>query len=795
MSWFGNVFSIMLRNIFTSETTEYLVIEYNASKYSMRQVICREDGIALYSPLYAQETYEIVLHRPVGQYSDMTSIMEIQMMCDILRSNPNWNVAHIAAHFSLLDIVNDQEIAPYLNVADSVTGISPLQVAIQTKDFDIVKAMVLANCKLDHVDLYLNTVYHYAATSTKNILCYLHEINPALLNNQNKSGLTALHIACCNDMLENVTTLISLGADANIATTSAIDSACSNLDEIVYEEKCNLIRNGGTPLHYSFNTEILKLIIKKSCSINAVNLNQETALHNMVHQNLFENVLILLTYNANVNTLNAEGYSVLRSAILKLDFKYYFNHLFPWAIVTLPLILSSAQNNVNIVQALIAFNADVDIADPDLVSLRHGTNIATNEGKKILNILNAVGSERCIATVSHCHKGCKYNGDYNGTESIKLLNLNPRSILDQMLYVSSMGKFSSKPRQHKNGGRLLCLDGGGIKGLILIQMLYEIENILQKPIISCFDWIAGTSTGHTRESSPNAIYQPAVVEKDATIFERINMKGSECQGLYFQIKNKVFQGNRPYSSIPLEDTLINCFGNETPMTCIEHPKVMITATLGDRRPVDLHFFRNYTSSNDILQLPTNSKFKNTLPPCEQLIWKAARATGAAPTYFEAFGRFIDGGVIANNPTLDAITEIYEYNLALEAVGRHSEITPLSLVVSLGTGLIPVENQRFDLHWRGNLKEVALLLRNMFNLVIDQATTTDGRMVDRARSWCSMIGVPYYRFNPQLAEDVPLDETNDLKLIDMMCTTRAYMHANRNQVKELALILKSISEDN
>ena len=45
------------------------------------------------------------------------------------------------------------------------------------------------------------------------------------------------------------------------------------------------------------------------------------------------------------------------------------------------------------------------------------------------------------------------------------------------------------------GDRVLCLDGGGIKGLILIDMLITIERIAKKPIIELFDWIIGTSTG------------------------------------------------------------------------------------------------------------------------------------------------------------------------------------------------------------------------------------------------------------------------------------------------------------
>ena len=61
-------------------------------------------------------------------------------------------------------------------------------------------------------------------------------------------------------------------------------------------------------------------------------------------------------------------------------------------------------------------------------------------------------------------------------------------------------------------------------------------------------------------------------------------------------------------------------------------------------------------------------FKYFLSLCfsEQLVWRAARSSGAAPTYFRPMGRFLDGGLLANNPTLDAMTEIHQYNKALKA---------------------------------------------------------------------------------------------------------------------------------
>lgn len=161
-------------------------------------------------------------------------------------------------------------------------------------------------------------------------------------------------------------------------------------------------------------------------------------------------------------------------------------------------------------------------------------------------------------------------------------------------YSSSSSTYSSHmgtPIAKK--GRLLCLDGGGIRGLVLVQMLLEIEKLAQTPVIHMFDWVAGTSTG-------------GILALGLGCGKTMR----QCMGLYLRMKEQCFVGSRPYPSQLLESILKENLGELTVMSDIKHPKIMVTAVMADRKPVDLHLFRNYTSVSDILGLVTStSKFR------------------------------------------------------------------------------------------------------------------------------------------------------------------------------------------
>lgn len=61
-------------------------------------------------------------------------------------------------------------------------------------------------------------------------------------------------------------------------------------------------------------------------------------------------------------------------------------------------------------------------------------------------------------------------------------------------------------------------------------------------------------------------------------------------------------------------------------------------------------------------------------------------------------------------------------------------------------------------------------------------------MERAEAWCSMIGVPYYRFSPQLSEDISLDCKDDKTLVNMLWETQAYIISHHDKLVQLATLL-------
>lgn len=244
------------------------------------------------------------------------------------------------------------------------------------------------------------------------------------------------------------------------------------------------------------------------------------------------------------------------------------------------------------------------------------------------------------------------------------------------------------------GVRVLSLDGGGVRGVIMLETLLRMELDMggYLPIASFFDLIIGTSTG--------GIIALGLVEMGwsvkqclkkfellaSTAFQKHKTLGSE----YLDWLVAGFQHGR-YRVEPLEDLLRteyterNLFGgvrDDSEFSPRNHIacKVGVTTTATSGTP---YVLANYNR----LENDENSRYgflRSEKPEQEIRVCEAARATSAAPKIFKPYGHtgsgqtFVDGGVYYNNPIEIALRE---QNLLWP---QNRPRLP-DIVLSLGTG--------------------------------------------------------------------------------------------------------------
>lgn len=781
------------------------VLEVKPDEYALCNILAREDSLVLYqyppsTPVTEDSaSYDVVLHKditrsPHAAFSllrtkdqvaaqlcfmllkdklplmlecvpDLLTKELVQEVVQLVRSNPTWNLAHLAAHLGLVECFKNPRVAAQISESAQDTLSTPLHVAVRAQKLNSVQVLMSMDAPLDLTDHNGDTIYHAAAVTTKELIKALgsRPAPVAVINQVNNDGYTPLQLACLTDKPECVRELLKEGADVNSASVNLADrnnSTClgrDNVEQNVHNFQIEDMKHGGTPLHWAKTTQCLETMIELGCDLDAKNFQGNTALHIMVARGRLSCVISLLSHGANVNAIGSDGDSPLHVAV---------------------------RSDVSLIHALIVFGADVNQRNQKGETARHlAATSKLNKKDVVLYTLHAVGAHRCEQDRG-CSDGCSPTGTFDGVPPDKPDFIRTPRLYDELMGASIVREAVRRRLQERREGqpqsrsRVLCLDGGGIRGLIIIQMLVALEAIIGQPILDCFDWAAGTSTGGVL----------------ALLLAR-GKTPRQCLQLYFSLKDKVFTGTRPHDADSLEKFLQRELGEDTVMTDIKHPKLMITGVLADRHPAALHLFRNYDSPKQILGVAEEeSEFPSCTPPHEQLVWRAARASGAAPTYFRPFGRFLDGGLISNNPTLDAMTEICEFNEALKATGQADKVRPLGVVVSLGTGKVPVVPVTvIDMLHMGTgilgAAKMAFGAKALGQLIIDQATQANGRLVDRAQAWCHTINVPYFRLNAPISADVCLNETDNKLLVRVLWETLVYMRARRAELDELAELLR------
>ena len=329
------------------------------------------------------------------------------------------------------------------------------------------------------------------------------------------------------------------------------------------------------------------------------------------------------------------------------------------------------------------------------------------------------------------------------------------------------GRYEGQPGEESPPRKLLALDGGGIRGILSLEVLLKMEQLLAEAtgegenfrLCDFFDYIGGTSTG--------AIIAAGLAR---------GMSAGELLDFYQQtgpaMFDKAFILNRLkylYRSEPLADELKQTFEEQTNLLPENLKCLLLVVT------------RNVTtdspwpiSSNPLAKYDDPLRDDNNL---KIPLWHLVRASTAAPVFFapevlqwdsedpaKTF-KFVDGGLTPyNNPAflLWRMATQAPYRLNWKTGERNI------LVVSVGTGAAPRLDA--DVYSQDNI------LENVGNL---PSALMYGAQVDQDIN-CRMIGRCIYGdiIDRELGDLIPRDENGEAIPLSQD-RGRAFLYARYN----------------
>ncbi|CAE6439355.1 unnamed protein product [Rhizoctonia solani] len=307
------------------------------------------------------------------------------------------------------------------------------------------------------------------------------------------------------------------------------------------------------------------------------------------------------------------------------------------------------------------------------------------------------------------------------------------------------------------GLNILCIDGGGARGLSALVLLDELMNRIQllKKLDSpphpyqCFDLIAGTGTGAVQ----------------ACMLGRLRMPVQSAINAYANLAKDVFSEKKRYGSGSFKTTRLK----ESLRKIIQHatgdpdePMLERQQTLGQCKTLVFAMSKHNMRAGIPTAFRSYPVAANAGPNCP--IWETLCATMAHPDLFKSFDigdppltrSFVDAGVGCNNPLGHVLAEVK--TLYPERY--------VASVTSIGTGhtrTIQIPNTSFLRHF---LPIPAIVAMKAI------ATDTERVAEEMARRFNSVDGV-YFRLSvDQGMQDVGVDGWEQLS--EVLEHTSAYM---------------------
>jgi uncharacterized protein len=258
--------------------------------------------------------------------------------------------------------------------------------------------------------------------------------------------------------------------------------------------------------------------------------------------------------------------------------------------------------------------------------------------------------------------------------------------------------------------RILCLDGGGIRGVFSASVLATLERVTGRSCLRHFDLMVGTSTG--------GIIALALA---------LGHSASEIRDFYVECGPKIFPSMGVMAKVCLLRQLV------APKRSRSVLREVLVGILGDKRLSDAEcrlVLPTYDSVAGRIYLLKTAHKGNFGLDIDALAVDCALATSAAPTYYSsspfpihAGASYIDGGVWANCPVLVALVEALRFleipaeNIDLLSIGTVGH--PFSVSGSRRTGGV--------LQWNSGLLEVLMRGQAESALAIGQLLLGSGKV--------------------------------------------------------------------
>ncbi len=289
--------------------------------------------------------------------------------------------------------------------------------------------------------------------------------------------------------------------------------------------------------------------------------------------------------------------------------------------------------------------------------------------------------------------------------------------------------------------RIIALDGGGIRGVltaVLLDRLAKTYPPLLQDQPNSTRMFAGTSTGGILALGLAAGLTPV-----------------QMRDLYVVNGKSIFDASWARDVVDLGGLAGSKYDNENLKGVIQH-------TFGARRLKDLSArvlipsFRLDNGDADPAQRTWSPKFFHNFPGADTdgdvLVVDVAMSTSAAPTYFPSYNEYIDGGVIANNPSMAAIAQVLD---GRNDAGDRATLNEIRLL-SLGTGLTLQYIAKKNLDW-GDAQWVSPILNVMM----------DGSVGVADFESMQLLGSRYCRVEPifPAGRSFALDDVS--KIVDLM----------------------------